>query len=112
MNILVVLTSHAALGSTGDKTGFWIKELAAPYYAFADACAKITLASPAGGQPPVDPKSALEALQTPATRRFDRDAELQQKLTNTQKLSNLSADDYDAVFYPGNHGPRWDPRSL
>ena len=108
MNILFVLTSHDALGDTGEKTGFWVEEFAAPYYVFADAGADITLASPAGGQPPIDPKSALEDFQTEDTRRFDQDEALQQKLANTLKLRDLSADDYDAVFYPGGHGPMWD----
>lgn len=108
MNILFVLTSHDALGDTGEKTGFWVEEFAAPYYVFADAGADITLASPAGGQPPIDPKSALEDFQTEDTRRFDQDEALQQKLANTLKLSDLSAGDYDAVFYPGGHGPMWD----
>ncbi|SIS92859.1 type 1 glutamine amidotransferase domain-containing protein [Neptunomonas antarctica] len=108
MNILFVLTSHDALGDTGNKTGFWIEEFAAPYYTFADAGAHITLASPAGGQPPIDPTSALEDFQTDDTRRFDQDSELQQKLANTIKLTDISADDYDAVFYPGGHGPLWD----
>lgn len=108
MNILIVLTSHDSLGNTGEKTGFWIEEFAAPYYAFADAADDITLASPAGGQPPVDPKSALEEFKTEATRRFSQDAELQQKLANTLQLTEVSADDYDAVFYPGGHGPLWD----
>lgn len=108
MNILFVLTSHDALGNTGEKTGFWVEEFAAPYYTFADAGANITLASPAGGQPPIDPKSELEDFQTDATRRFDKDNELQQKLARTSKLAELSADDFDAVFYPGGHGPMWD----
>jgi putative intracellular protease/amidase len=108
MNILFVLTSHDALGDTGKKTGFWIEEFAAPYYTFADAGAHITLASPAGGQPPIDPTSVLEDFQTDDTRRFDQDSELQQKLANTTKLTDISADDYDAVFYPGGHGPLWD----
>ncbi len=108
MNILFVLTSHDTLGNSGEKTGFWIEEFAAPYYAFADAGADITLASPAGGQPPIDPKSALEDFQTDDTRRFDQDRELQQKLANTRRLSEVSADDYDAIFYPGGHGPLWD----
>ncbi|MBR9869394.1 MAG: type 1 glutamine amidotransferase domain-containing protein [Oceanospirillales bacterium] len=108
MNILFVLTSHDALGDTGEKTGFWVEEFAAPYYVFADAGADITLASPAGGLPPIDPKSALEDFQTEDTRRFDQDEALQQKLANTLKLSDLSADDYDAIFYPGGHGPMWD----
>ncbi|WP_417224067.1 type 1 glutamine amidotransferase domain-containing protein [Amphritea sp.] len=108
MNILFVLTSHDELGNTGEKTGFWVEEFAAPYYVLADAGVNITLASPAGGQPPIDPKSALEDFQTEDTRRFDQDAELQQKLANTLPLSSVSADDYDAIFYPGGHGPMWD----
>ena len=108
MNILFVLTSHDALGDTGEKTGFWIEEFAAPYYTFSDAKANITLASPAGGQPPIDPKSELEDFQTDATRRFDQDNELQTKLANTIKLTDICANDYDAVFYPGGHGPMWD----
>jgi len=108
MNILFVLTSHDALGNTGEKTGFWIEEFAAPYYTFADAGSTITLASPAGGQPPIDPKSALEDFQTDATRRFDLDSDLQKKLSTTLRLSDVSADDYDAIFYPGGHGPLWD----
>lgn len=108
MNILFVLTSHDALGDTGEKTGFWIEEFAAPYYVFADAGANITLASPAGGQPPIDPKSALEDFQTDDTRRFDQDEELQQKLANSHKLDEISADEFDAIFYPGGHGPMWD----
>lgn len=108
MNILFVLTSHDALGNSGEKTGFWIEEFAAPYYTFAQAGANITLASPAGGQPPIDPKSAQEDFQTDATRRFYQDSELQQKLAHTHILTELSADDFDAVFYPGGHGPMWD----
>lgn len=116
MNILFVLTSHDALGDTGEKTGFWIEEFAAPYYVFADAGANITLASPAGGQPPIDPKSALEDFQTDDTRRFDQDAALQQKLASTLTLDEVSADEFDAIFYPGGHGPMWDlandPKSI
>ncbi|MEH6472543.1 MAG: type 1 glutamine amidotransferase domain-containing protein [Halopseudomonas sp.] len=108
MNILFVLTSHDSLGDTGEKTGFWIEEFAAPYYTFADAGSNITLASPAAGQPPIDPKSALEDFQTDATRRFDADSELQKKLAKTLRLTEVSADDYDAIFYPGGHGPLWD----
>jgi putative intracellular protease/amidase len=108
MNILFVLTSHDALGDTGEKTGFWIEEFAAPYYTFHDANANITLASPAGGQPPIDPKSELEDFQTDATRRFDQDNELQTKLANTIKLTDIYVNEYDAVFYPGGHGPMWD----
>ncbi|SFG84699.1 type 1 glutamine amidotransferase domain-containing protein [Neptunomonas qingdaonensis] len=108
MNVLFVLTSHDTLGDSGEKTGFWIEEFAAPYYTLADAGVNITLASPAGGQPPIDPKSELEDFQTEATHRFDKDSELQQKLANTSKLAELSADNFDAIFYPGGHGPMWD----
>jgi len=108
MKVLIVLTSHRELGSSGRKTGFWIEEFAAPFYTFKDAGAEITLASPQGGQPPIDPKSAEPANQTAATHRFDTDRELQQLLANTTKLSKVSADDFDAVFYPGGHGPLWD----
>ncbi len=106
--ILMVLTSHAELGNTGEKTGFWVEEFAAPYYIFKDAGAEVTLASPLGGQPPIDPKSELEDFQTEATKRFDGDSEVQKLIANTVKLSALNADDYDAVFYPGGHGPLWD----
>ncbi|CAA0109335.1 Protein/nucleic acid deglycase 1 [BD1-7 clade bacterium] len=108
MNILFVLTSHDQLGNTGEKTGFWVEEFAAPYYVFADNGATITLASPKGGQPPIDPKSELADFQTPATQRFDDDKALQEKLANSQKLDQVSADAFDAVFYPGGHGPLWD----
>ncbi|WP_293268968.1 type 1 glutamine amidotransferase domain-containing protein [Neptunomonas sp.] len=108
MNILFVLTSHDTLGNTGEKTGFWIEEFASPYYIFSDAQANITLASPAGGQPPIDPKSELEDFQTDDTRRFDQDTVLQTKLANTIKLTDVSANDFDAIFYPGGHGPMWD----
>jgi putative intracellular protease/amidase len=108
MKILMILTSHDQLGDTGHKTGFWLEEFASPYYVFKDANADITLASPAGGQPPLDPKSDEEDFQTDATRRFKNDAAAQQALANTVKLSDVSADDYDAVFYPGGHGPLWD----
>ncbi|MBC9933261.1 type 1 glutamine amidotransferase domain-containing protein [Chitinophaga qingshengii] len=108
MKVLIVLTSHNELGNTGQKTGFWIEEFAAPYYALADAGAEVSLASPKGGQPPIDPKSALPDFQTAATQRFDKDAALQNKLAHTAKLNEIAADDYDAVFYPGGHGPLWD----
>lgn len=108
MKVLIVLTSHDELGNTGQKTGFWIEEFAAPYYALADAGAEVTLASPKGGQPPIDPKSALPDFQTAATQRFDKDAALQNKLAHTARLNEIAADDYDAVFYPGGHGPLWD----
>jgi putative intracellular protease/amidase len=108
--VLVVLTSHDALGDTGEKTGFWLEELAAPYYAMKDKGFELTLASPAGGQPPLDPKSALDDFQTEDTRRFESDTEAKQALANTVKLADVSAGDFDAVFYPGGHGPLWDLR--
>jgi putative intracellular protease/amidase len=108
MKILMVLTSHDQLGSTGEKTGFWLEELAAPYYVFKDAGAAITLASPKGGQPPLDPKSNDPAFQTDATRRFEADPEAKAALASTRKLSEVSPKDFDAVFYPGGHGPLWD----
>jgi len=108
MKILIVLTSHSELGDTGKKTGFWVEEFAAPYYELADAGAEITLASPKGGQPPIDPASEVTAAQTEFTHRFDKDAALKQKLAHTLKLSAVKASDYDAVFYPGGHGPLWD----
>lgn len=108
MKILMVLTSHDELGSTGRKTGFWLEEFAAPYYVFKDAGAEITLASPRGGQPPLDPKSAEKDFQTPATERFNNDAEAQATLAHTVPLTTVSAADYDAIFYPGGHGPLWD----
>ncbi len=108
MHVLIVLTSHSDLGSTGKKTGFWIEEFAAPYYTLADAGAQITLASPKGGQPPIDPKSEAPESQTEATRRFNEDKELQDLLAHTKKLSDVSAKDFDAVFFPGGHGPLWD----
>ncbi|AEV36485.1 ThiJ/PfpI family protein [Pseudovibrio sp. FO-BEG1] len=104
----MVLTSHDKLGNTGEKTGFWLEELAAPYYVFKDAGATITLASPAGGQPPLDPKSDLPDFQTPATDRFKADSAANEALANTVKLESVSADAFDAVFYPGGHGPLWD----
>lgn len=106
--ILMVLTSHDQLGDTGHKTGFWLEEFAAPYYAFKDAGAAITLASPSGGQPPLDPKSDAEDAQTEATRRFKKDADAQAALASTHPLKAMSAHDFDAVFYPGGHGPLWD----
>ncbi|WYX37089.1 type 1 glutamine amidotransferase domain-containing protein [Achromobacter xylosoxidans] len=108
MNILIVLTSHDTLGDTGRKTGFWLEEFAAPYYAFLDAGATLTLASPQGGQPPLDPKSDDPDAQTDDTRRFRQDAEAQRRLANTRRLAEVQAADYDAVFYPGGHGPLWD----
>ena len=108
MKILMVLTSHDRLGDTGEKTGFWLEEFAAPYYAFKDAGADITLASPRGGQPPLDPKSDDPSFQTHATRRFKADAAAQALLASTRKLRDVSATAFDAVFYPGGHGPLWD----
>ncbi|MDH1550018.1 type 1 glutamine amidotransferase domain-containing protein [Pseudomonas juntendi] len=108
MKILLVLTSHEQLGNTGEKTGFWLEELAAPYYAFIDAGAQLTLASPNGGQPPLDPKSNELDFQTDATRRFEIDSVATHALANTLKLSDLNGAEFDAVFYPGGHGPLWD----
>lgn len=108
MKILMILTSHAELGDTGKKTGFWLEEFAAPYYVFKDAGAEITLASPNGGQPPLDPKSDEADAQTPATERFKADAESAKQLANTLKLVDIRIADFDAVFYPGGHGPMWD----
>ena len=108
MNILMVLTSHDQLGDTGKKTGFWLEEFAAPYYAFKDAGADITLVSPQGGQPPLDPKSDEPDSQTDATRRFKADPAAQQALAHTGRLSDVSGDGFDALFYPGGHGPLWD----
>lgn len=108
MNILIVLTSHDTLGDTGRKTGFWLEELAAPYYAFKEAGAQLTLASPKGGQPPLDPKSNEPAFQTDDTRRFESDPEASQALANTVPLHSVSHEAFDAVFYPGGHGPLWD----
>jgi putative intracellular protease/amidase len=108
MKILMILTSHGELGNTGEKTGFWIEEFAAPYYTFYDAGAEITLASPKGGQPPVDPKSDAPENQTEATKRFKADARLQQLLSETRRLAEVSVSDFDAVFFPGGHGPLWD----
>lgn len=108
MKILMILTSHDALGNTGQKTGFWLEEFAAPYYVFKDAGVQVTLASPLGGQPPVDPKSEVAAAQTAATRRFHEDVRAQADLATTVTLSALDVADFDAVFYPGGHGPLWD----
>ncbi|RXG20872.1 type 1 glutamine amidotransferase domain-containing protein [Leeuwenhoekiella marinoflava] len=106
--ILIVLTSHEDLGTTGQKTGFWIEEFAAPYYLLKDKGFDITLASPQGGQPPIDPKSDAPDAQTPATERFQNDKETQKTLAQTLKLETINQQDYDAVFYPGGHGPLWD----
>jgi putative intracellular protease/amidase len=108
MNILIVLTSHDQLGNTGEKTGFWLEEFTAPYYLLKDAGAVITLTSPKGGQPPRDPKSDLPDNQTESTRRFSTDSDAQKELANTKKLVEVSAADFDAVFYPGGHGTMWD----
>jgi putative intracellular protease/amidase len=108
MKILIVLTSHDALGDTGKKTGFWLEELAAPYYVFKDAGAELVLASPAGGQPPLDPKSDLPDFQTDMTRRFQADEAALKALAQTVPLAEVNAADFDAVFYPGGHGPLWD----
>jgi putative intracellular protease/amidase len=108
MKILMVLTSHDQLGDTGNKTGFWLEEFASPYYVFKDAGATITLASPKGGQPPVDPSSDAAGAQTEATKRFKADDAAQSELAGTQVLSRISADGFDAIFYPGGHGPLWD----
>ena len=108
MKILMVLTSHSELGNTGKKTGFWLEEFAAPYYVFVDADASVTLASPRGGQPPLDPVSDAPNAQTDATRRFKQDVAAQSALAHTVKLASVTAGEFDAVFYPGGHGPLWD----
>ena len=108
MKVLMVLTSHDQLGDTGRKTGFWLEEFAAPYYAFKDAGAEVVLASPAGGQPPLDPKSDEPDAQTEQTERFGKDSAAQQALATTVKLDSVNAADFDTVFYPGGHGPLWD----
>ncbi|MBB5255309.1 type 1 glutamine amidotransferase domain-containing protein [Rhizobium leguminosarum] len=108
MKILMVFTSHDTLGSTGRKTGFWLEEGAAPYYVFRDAGVDLTLASPKGGQPPIDPKSDLPENQTPAMTRFKADEAAQKVFASTRKLSEVRSEDFDAVFYPGGHGPMWD----
>ena len=106
--LLMVLTSHDELGDTGHKTGFWVEEFAAPYYAFIDAGAEVTLASVKGGQPPVDPNSAAPDAATDATKRFEQDSAAKTLMANTKPLAEVKADDFDAVFYPGGHGPLWD----
>lgn len=108
MKVLFVLTSHDQLGNTGKKTGFWIEEFASPYYYLVDKGVDVTLASPKGGQPPIDPSSDTPENQTESTTRFKADKALQEKLSKTHKLADVSSDDYDAVFYPGGHGPLWD----
>lgn len=106
--VLFVVTSHNQLGNTGEKTGFWVEEFASPYYHLADKNVEITIASPKGGQPPIDPKSELPDFQTPATERYYKDSDLQNKIANTVTLSEVQESDFDAVFYPGGHGPLWD----
>jgi putative intracellular protease/amidase len=108
MKILMVLTSHDQLGDTGRKTGFWLEEFAAPYFVFRDAGVELTLASPKGGQPPIDPKSDLPENQTSAMARFKRDAAAQEALSKTHRLAGMTADDFDTIFYVGGHGPMWD----
>lgn len=108
MKVLFVLTSHDQLGNTGKKTGFWIEEFASPYYYLVDKGVEVTLASPKGGQPPIDPSSDTPENQTDSTTRFKADTALQEKLSKTHVLSEVSSDDFDAVFYPGGHGPLWD----
>lgn len=108
MKILMVLTSHDQLGDTGEKTGFWLEEFAAPYYVFKDAGVEVTLASPKGGRPPIDPSSDADDAQTESTKRFKGDAAAQKELAHTAVLSTVSADGFDAIFYPGGHGPLWD----
>jgi putative intracellular protease/amidase len=108
MKILMVLTSHAELGNTGKKTGFWLEEFTAPYYVFVDANVSVTLASPQGGQPPLDPSSDVPNAQTDTTKRFKQDAAAQHQLAHTVKLASVAAGEFDAVFYPGGHGPLWD----
>ncbi len=108
MKVLFVLTSHSELGNTGEKTGFWVEEFAAPYYVMADDGVEVTIASPKGGQPPIDPKSEAPDAQTEATKRYYADEALKQKVATTKKLSEVSEADFDAVFYPGGHGPMWD----
>ena len=108
MKILMVLTSHDQLGNTGRKTGFWLEEFAAPYFVFRDAGVQLTLASPKGGQPPIDPKSDLPENQTEAMARFKKDEMAQKALAHTVRLADVKAEDFDTVFYPGGHGPMWD----
>jgi putative intracellular protease/amidase len=108
VKVLFVLTSHSELGSTGSKTGFWVEEFAAPYYVMADKGVNVSIASPKGGQPPIDPKSEAPDAQTEATKRYFADAALKEKVAHTKKLSEVNASDFDAVFYPGGHGPLWD----
>jgi putative intracellular protease/amidase len=108
MKILMVLTSHDRLGNTGRKTGIWLEEFAAPYFIFRDAGVELTLASPKGGQPPIDPKSDMPENQTPAMARYKKDAAAQKAFASTVKLADMKSEDFDTVFYPGGHGPMWD----
>ena len=108
MKVLMVITSHDQLGNTGRKTGFWLEELAAPYYAFKDADVEITLASPKGGRPPLDPKSNEPEFRTDLTLRFEKDAEAEAQLDKTLRLDSVRQEEFDTVFYPGGHGPMWD----
>ncbi len=108
MKVLMVLTSHDQLGNTGRKTGFWLEEFAAPYFVFRDAGVELTLASPKGGQPPIDPKSDLAEQQTPAMARFKKDTAAQNALAHTLKLADMKAEAFDTIFYVGGHGPMWD----
>lgn len=108
MKILMVLTSHDQMGDTGQKTGFWLEEFTSPYYVFKDAGADITIASPKGGQPPVDPNSEADDALTESTRRFQQDAHAKESLASTKKLADVDMNDFDAIFYPGGHGPLWD----
>src|SRR5690606_2748273 len=108
MKILMMLTSHDRLGDTGQATGFWLEEFASPYFVFRDAGAELTLASPNGGQPPIEPNSDLPDNQIPATARFKKDETAQKALAHTAQLADIKAEDFDAVFYPGGHGPLWD----
>lgn len=108
MKVLMILTSHDQMGDTGHKTGFWLEEFTAPYYVFKDAGADITIASPKGGQPPVDPNSETEDALTESTHRFQQDAQAKEALASTKKLADVDMNDYDALFYPGGHGPLWD----
>ena len=108
MKILMVLTSHDRLGDTGRKTGFWLEEFAAPYFVFTDAGIELTLASPKGGQPPIDPKSDMPDNQTPAMARYKQNSAAQKAFSSTAKLADMKADGFDTVFYPGGHGPMWD----
>jgi putative intracellular protease/amidase len=108
MKIVMVVTSHDQLGSTGRKTGFWLEEFAAPYFVFRDAGIELTLASPNGGQPPIDPKSDVPENQTPAMARFKQDVRAQKELSQTVRLETIKSENYDTIFYVGGHGPMWD----